>query len=134
MRIRQYLRIGLLALGVYAMPDWLDAELLIVFAMAAAGIYTMINEGRQHRREAEERIALHARIAALEVAMGTAATSERVEVVYAMLDERLEALTEKLDLHGRMSAVEARIDHKPITHTRDKKTGRYVPPEAVASE
>ncbi len=94
---------------VIAMPDWLDAELLIVFAMAAAGVWAMIAEARAHRRDADERIELHARIAELAGADPAA------------LRERLAELTEIVAcLRERTATLEARIDHRPITQTRAK--------------
>ena len=101
---------------VIYMPDWLDAELLIVFAMAAAGVWAMIAEAREHRRDAAERIGLHSRLSVVETAIALQHPSSIAERVAA-----LEAVTETdKTLRERVAVVEARIDYKLITHTRAK--------------
>lgn len=115
------------------MPDWLDGEIVIVVAMAAAGIWAMISEARAHRRDADERIGLHSRMAALEVAIAAQAPHTIAERV-AEIEGRVSALPEAdvAALRERVAAIEARIDHRPITHTRGAK-GRFASPAEVSA-
>lgn len=109
---------------IIAIPDWLDAELLIVFAMAVAGIWVMISEAREYRRDAAERIDLHARLAVVETAIAAQSPHTIAERVAAV-----EAVTaESCSLRERVAAIEARIDYRVITHTR-AKDGRFARPE-----
>lgn len=90
-----------------AIPDWIDAETLIVFAMAIGGVWVMVNESRMHRREADERIGLHARLATLEASTASQAPHTIAERVAA-----LEA-ADAADLRERVAAIETRIDYVP---------------------
>ena len=93
------------------MPDWLDAELLIVFAMAAAGVYTMISEGRANRREAEERIAMAERIATLEATAAQAADVMAIVRDHAARIDRLGADEESLrDMIKLVAEIDVRTD------------------------
>lgn len=118
---------------VSGIPDWLDAELLIVFAMAGAGIYTMISEGRAHRREADERIAIAERLARIETMLGPDAAHTIVERV-SELEGKIEILA---DIVGampgtleRVATLEARADFKPWGPTRRK--GKFAKQEPVS--
>jgi hypothetical protein len=115
-----------------ALPDWLDWELVIIVGIACAGVWTMVAEARAHQRDATERIEIWARVAQIETAIASQAPhtiAERVseiegaregEVDTAALSARVSALEIAVDLGQRLAAVEARIDHKTITHTRAK--------------
>lgn len=98
------------------MPDWLDAEIVIVFAMCAGGVWAMVKEGREHRRDASERIELHARLAAVETAIGNGeqTIAERVAALEAQpalgdLPERVSKLESQYDYAERLHAIEARL-------------------------
>lgn len=131
--------------SICGMPDWLDAEMVIVFAMAAGGVYIMWSENRAYRRETEERVELHARLATLErdvEILGQRPTVERVAKIevaiggerpssidarVAELEGWAERIDTSIDLAARMAAIESRIDFKPITHTR-RKDGKFAKP------
>jgi len=102
-------------------PDWLDAELMIVVAMAAAGVWVMVSEARAHRRESDERIHLHARLASMETAIAAASPSTIAERV-ATLEVAVHSTSS--DIRERLAVVEARIDHRPHTQTR-RKDGKF---------
>lgn len=124
-----------------AMPDWFDAEIVLVLAMCGGGVYTMWSEGRAHRREMAELRALAERVAAVEVSTAGGhpqSLAERVATLEGRADEALDTseLFERVaklevsrDLMERMAILEARADHQPWKHTR-RKDGKFASPEA----
>lgn len=119
----------LLVLRALAMPDWLDVEIVIVFAMAAGGIWVMWKEQREYRRDADDRVDLHSRLAIVETAIASENTSTLAERV-ATLESRPELVEDLALVRERLATIEARIDFKPITHTRGAK-GKFVSPSAA---
>lgn len=131
-----YLLVSAARAGALAMPDWFDAEIVLVLAMGAGGVYTMWAEGRAHRREMSEMRALAERIATVETAIGSAAPhsiAERVSSLEGAADEapdtielfeRVAKLEAGRDIAERMAVLEARADHQPWKHTR-RKDGKF---------
>jgi len=105
-------------------PDWLDAELMIVVAMAMAGVWVMVAEARAHRRESDERIHLHARLASVETAIAASYPSTLAERVAAL---EVAVYSTSADIRERLAVVEARLDHRPHTQTR-RKDGKFGAP------
>jgi hypothetical protein len=66
----------------------LDYEMLVTVCVAVAGVCIVVLESRAHRRETDERIALHERLAYLETCVA--------------------ALNDKVELAQRITALEAR--------------------------
>ena len=105
-------------------PDWLDAELLIVVAMAMAGLWVMVAEARAHRRDSDERIHLHSRLASMETAIAASSPSTIAERVASM---EAAVHNTSADIRERLAVVEARLDHRPHTQTR-RKDGKFGAP------
>lgn len=87
----------------------LDYELLVTIGVAVAGVWIMATEARAHRRETDERIALHARLAAVEQMICASSPFS--------IAERVAALEASVDLAQRVTAIECRpkVPRRPKT-------------------
>lgn len=100
-----------------AVTDWLDIDVVILIATALAGVWVAVSEARAHRRDADERIALHARLASLEVAVASQSPSTIAERVASLEGAERVSPEDLAALRERIATIEARIDHRNITPT-----------------
>ena len=131
---------------------YVDWELVLALASGIATIGVLFLEHRRANRFEELAVEHAERIATLE-AQAERVTPEMIDALaermttleavtageqsigqrVASLEAQPECSDDVASLRERVSAIEARIDFKPITHTRGAK-GKFVSPDAASCE